>query len=347
MNQTFLTIIVPAYNVERFLAQCLDSLVNQTMMAHQVVVVNDGSTDSTGRIAQQYAEKYPDLFLYIEQENRGLGAARNRGMQHIQTEYVTFLDSDDWLMPRYVEILFKRLQEECEAPEIVFTMPRIYNMATRTFEPWMDEELFGTLFGASGTVISAKVDPRIYALEPNACRRVFSVSFLQQVNFSFPEGTKWEDVEPHFELLHQANRCIGEGRIGFCYRINSGGQITTSIGSDRLQVVSVFSRAFERAMRESWDGIEISYILRMMTNFMEWCINCSSVPVRKQLVEEIHKFYKTIPNERFNNFYGDIRLSKKQKLYIELLRSRFYKIVKNEHYFRMFRGLMKRVIRKV
>ena len=60
MNQTFLTIIVPAYNVERFLAQCLDSLVNQTMMAHQVVVVNDGSTDSTGRIAQQYAEKYPD-----------------------------------------------------------------------------------------------------------------------------------------------------------------------------------------------------------------------------------------------------------------------------------------------
>lgn len=342
----FLTIIVPAYNVERFLAKCLDSLLNQTMTAHKVIVVNDGSTDSTGVIAQKYAEEYPELFQYIEQENRGLGAARNQGMNYVQTDYVTFLDSDDWLMPRFVEILAKRLQEENEAPELIFTLPRIYDMSTNRFEPWMDQELFYTLFPVPGGAINAKVDPRMYALEPNACRRVYSTAFLRGTNFSFPEGTKWEDVEPHFQLLHLANRCIGEGRIGFCYRINSGGQITTSIGPDRLQVVSVFSRAFDKAMKESWDGIEISYILRMMTNFMEWCINCSSVPVRKQLVEEIHKLYKSIPNERFDNFYGDIRLAKRQKLYIQLLRSPFYKVVKNEHYFRAFRGVMKHIIRK-
>ena len=159
-------------------------------------------------------------------------------------------------------------------------------------------------------------------------------------------GTKWEDVEPHFQLLHLANRCIGEGNIGFCYRINSGGQITTSIGPDRLQVVSVFSRAFNKALQESWDGIELSYILKMMTNFMEWCINCSSVPVRKQLVEKVHDLYNAVPNERFRNFYKDIHLARKQRLYVELLRSPFYKVVKNEHYFKVFRGVMKRIIRK-
>ena len=347
MNDIFLTVIVPAYNVERFLAQCLDSLLNQTLMAHKVIVINDGSTDSTGDIAKSYANNHPELFQYIEQENCGLGAARNRGLQDVQTDYVTFLDSDDWLMPRYVEILSKRLHEENEIPEMVFTLPRIYDMALNSFIPWMDQSLFYTLFSAGGTVINPKADSRIYALEPNACRRVYYMPFLKSVHFSFPEGTKWEDVEPHFQLLHLANRCIGEARIGFCYRINSGGQITTSIGPDRLQVISVFSRIFSQAMHESWDGIEISYILKMMTNFMEWCINCSSVPVRKQLVAEIHQLYKTIPTERFKNFYSDIRLARKQKLYIQLLRSPFYGIVKNEHYFRAFRGLMKRIIRKV
>lgn len=342
----FLTVIVPAYNVERFLAKCLDSLLNQTLMAHKVVIVNDGSTDSTGTIAQKYANEHPELFQYIAQENRGLGAARNQGMNYVQTDYVTFLDSDDWLMPRFVEILAKRLQEESETPEAIFTMPRIYNMGSHTFESWHDEELFHALFPSHNSIVSAKTDPRIYALEPSVCRRVLYMPFLRQIDYRFPEGTKWEDVEPHFQFLHSANRCIGEGRVGFCYRINSGNQTTSSGGSDRLQVVSVFSRIFSKAMKESWDGIEISYILRMMTNFMEWCINCSSVTVRKQLVEEIHKLYKSIPDERFDNFYGDIRLSKKQKLYIQLLRSPFYKVVKNEHYFRAFRGVMKHIIRK-
>ena len=347
MNDIFLTVIVPAYNVERFLAQCLVSLLNQTLMAHKVIVINDGSTDSTGDIAKSYANNHPELFQYIEQENRGLGAARNRGLQDVQTDYVTFLDSDDWLMPRYVEILSKRLHEENECPDAIFTMPRIYDMGSCTFEAWHDEELFKQVFPYRHSVVSAKTDPRIYALEPSVCRRVLHIPFLRQINYKFPEGTKWEDVEPHFQFLHLANRCVGEDRIGFCYRINSGGQTTSSGGPDRLQVISVFSRIFSQAMHESWDGIEISYILKMMTNFMEWCINCSSVPVRKQLVAEIHQLYKTIPTERFKNFYSDIRLARRQKLYIQLLRSPFYGIVKNEHYFRAFRGLMKRIIRKV
>ena len=347
MNNAFLTIIVPAYNVERFLEQCLDSLLYQTLMAHKVIIVNDGSTDATGQIAQKYADSHPDLFQYIEQENRGLGAARNRGLQDVQTDFVTFLDSDDWLMPRFVEILSERLQEENEIPEAIFTMPRIYDMGSNTFESWHDEELFNALFPSRSTVSSAKIDPRIYALEPSVCRRVLYVPFLRQINFSFPEGTKWEDVEPHFRFLHLANRCIGEKRIGFCYRINSGGQTTSSGGPDRLQVVSVFSRIFSQAMNESWDGIELSYILKMMTNFMEWCINCSSVPVRKQLVEDIHNLYKTIPSERFKYFYGDIQLTKAQKLYTNLLRSRFYGIVKNAHYFRIYRGLLRRLVKNI
>lgn len=343
----FLTIIVPAYNVERFLAKCLDSLLNQTLIAHKVIIVNDGSTDSTGVIAQKYAKKYPEIIQYLEQPNQGQGAARNNAMRLVHTDYVTFLDSDDWLMPKFVETIEDRIREEAEPPEIIFTLPRIFDMSSSTYEPWLDKDLFTQLFPSPNVVISAKIDPRIYALEPNACRRVYYMPFMRQVGYQFPEKTKWEDVEPHFQVLHYANRCIGESRTGFFYRINSGNQTTASIGKDRLQVIAVFERMYDQAIAEAWDGIEISYILRLMVIFMEWSINCSAIPIRNQLVEEIHRLYKKIADERFRNFYGDIRITRRQKLYIQLLRSPFYNVVKNEHYFRAFRGVMKHVIRKV
>lgn len=345
-ESSMLTVVVPAYNVEKFLSQCLDSLVNQSVRNYQVIIVNDGSTDSTGEIAQKYALKYPDLITYIEQENRGLGAARNVGMSNATTPYITFLDSDDWLVPRYVEIFMERIKQEPEKPDLIFTLPIIFNMATQCFEQWMDEPLFTTLFGEKGTVLNAREEPRLYGLEPNACRRIYSLDFLREHDFSFPEGTKWEDVEPHFQLLHVARRCIGEGQIGFVYRINSGNQITASGGMDRLQVISVFARALSFAIENHWDGIEISYIISMMRSFVDWSIECASVCVRKKLVPAVHELYYRIPDELFKNYYGDIHPSKKERLTIMLLRSPFYNIVSNEHDYRFARSICKRFIKQ-
>lgn len=78
MNKSspMLTVVVPAYNVEKYLEECLDSLLNQTEMDHKIIIINDGSKDLTGEIAKWYAEKYKDLIFYVEQENQGLGATR-------------------------------------------------------------------------------------------------------------------------------------------------------------------------------------------------------------------------------------------------------------------------------
>ena len=90
------SVIVPVYNVEKYLRQCLDSLLRQTYKNIEVIMVNDGSKDSSGKICDEYAEKYEN-FHVVHKKNAGLGMARNTGLEHIHGEYVTFLDSDDYL----------------------------------------------------------------------------------------------------------------------------------------------------------------------------------------------------------------------------------------------------------
>ena len=96
------SIIVPVYNTEEYLHRCLDSLVNQTYPHVQIILVDDGSCDKSLEICQQYAQKYEFIEVY-HQENRGVSAARNEGLKHIKGDFLFFVDSDDYVLPMYIE----------------------------------------------------------------------------------------------------------------------------------------------------------------------------------------------------------------------------------------------------
>ena len=98
INGPKLSVIVPTYNVEEYLANCLDSILGQSYTNLDVIVVNDGSTDQSGAIADSFARKHKRLRV-IHKHNAGLGAARNTGLDYSDSEYVTFVDSDDTLPP--------------------------------------------------------------------------------------------------------------------------------------------------------------------------------------------------------------------------------------------------------
>ena len=93
-----LTIIIPVYNVERYLPMCLESIVQQHLSDYEVIMVDDGSTDGSGAICDEFAEHYPE-FRVIHNGNGGVAAARNRGIEEAKGEYILFLDSDDFLVP--------------------------------------------------------------------------------------------------------------------------------------------------------------------------------------------------------------------------------------------------------
>lgn len=91
-----ISVIVPVYNVEKYLRKCLDSIVNQTYPHLEIILVNDGSTDSSGEICEEYAARDPRIKL-LHKENGGLSSARNYGLPHITGKYLAYVDSDDWL----------------------------------------------------------------------------------------------------------------------------------------------------------------------------------------------------------------------------------------------------------
>lgn len=92
-----LSIVIPVYNVENYLAKCLDSVIYPELSDYEVLIVNDGSTDSSGKICEEYARKYSDLIRVVTTPNAGVGSARNTGLELARGEFILFIDSDDYL----------------------------------------------------------------------------------------------------------------------------------------------------------------------------------------------------------------------------------------------------------
>ena len=101
------SVIIPVYNVEKYLSECLDSVVNQTLKDIEIICVNDGSPDGSAAILEEYAQK-DNRIKVITQENRGLSEARNSGLKIASGEYIAFLDSDDYIDLKFFEQLYKR-----------------------------------------------------------------------------------------------------------------------------------------------------------------------------------------------------------------------------------------------
>lgn len=294
---TRISIVVPAYNVEKYIVQCLESLVNQTWDNYQIIIVNDGSTDLTGDICKKYTTEYQDKVKCVSQANKGLGAARNAGLSLVDTPYVSFLDSDDWQDIRFVE-KFSRLLEHLDyEPDIVFTLPHCYDAASRLILDWMDKPLYQTIFDQQGktTPINCINCPSLYMLEVNANRKIYRTDFLQAQNFSFPEGVKWEDIRPHIQLLHTAKCCVGLSDTGFIYRTNSEGQITEESGTGRLDMIPVLIETVRYINAQDFSKEELAYIICLICKYVIWTINMTDIYTIQDLLKGFHDIFKDLP----------------------------------------------------
>lgn len=119
-----ISIIIPVYNVEKYLRRCLDSVLNQTFQDWQAICVNDGSPDGSAAILAEYAARDP-RFVVVTKENGGLSDARNAGFPHATGEYIMYLDSDDFIHPQTMEIAYHMAQRD-NSDIVSFTYDRIY-----------------------------------------------------------------------------------------------------------------------------------------------------------------------------------------------------------------------------
>lgn len=166
------SVIIPAYNTEEYVKQCLDSLLKQTMKDVEVIVVDDGSTDKTLDILKEYEQKYPEQIRVFHKENGGQGSARNLALQHVKGEYIGFVDSDDWIDFEMYEEMYNKAKEE-DADIVICDM----------VEHFPKKEIY---HHASSFNDKFKVTP-------SACNKIFRAQFVGDIRF--PEGIWYEDFE--------------------------------------------------------------------------------------------------------------------------------------------------------
>ena len=328
-EKAVLTIIVPAYNVEAYIEECLNSLVNQTVRNHKIIIVNDGSTDKTEEKCLKYKEEYEELITYVYQDNKGLGGARNTGMQYVDTPYLTFLDSDDWLSIKFVEKFSKLMEWTDEKPEMVFTLPWVFDSVTNRILSWKDKEIYDSIFevkeNKSYVKTNVRKNPELYKLEVSSCRKIYKTEFLEDNKFFFPEKLKWEDVPGHFYLLNKANTCMALPEVGFFYRTNQGGQITSGGGKTRLDMVPIFEQLLKVQEENNFIEIERAYVLRLILDFSLWSVEATNVEYIVELLNKLHIFWKKIDKNDLQFYLDNLSQNKEvEKGFVASLMSENY-----------------------
>lgn len=140
-EQPLISVIIPVYNVERYLAQCLDSVIHQTYANLEIICINDGSKDGSGDILEQYAQMDRRMII-IDQENQGLSGARNTGLRHVHGKYVMFVDSDDWIEPETCEDAVTVAEDYC-ADLVLWSYTREFEHKTiEKYLFWDDKTVF-------------------------------------------------------------------------------------------------------------------------------------------------------------------------------------------------------------
>ena len=196
-----ISIVVPIYNVEKYLRMCLDSIEHQTYSNIEVLLINDGSPDSSGEICQEYVAR-DSRFHYFEKENGGLSDARNYGIERSNGKYLTFVDSDDWLNLTYVEDLYQAaIRNDADTVVSHYT---IYNESDRNYYVHIWDDYY------EKTCTGEELVLELPSLELNGYVYITSwgILFKKELfnNIRFPKGKVIEDSRTNYKLFFRSNK---------------------------------------------------------------------------------------------------------------------------------------------
>ena len=210
-----ISVIVPVYNVESYVAECIESIQNQTYMNLEIIIVNDGSTDASGDICDQYAA-YDERIQVIHKENAGVSAARNTGIESANGDYIGFVDSDDYIAPTMYEDMLK-LMAEHDLDIIECTAFR--NNGDTNIEGCNDGSL--EIFNRDEALKMAMYDCFVAVWSQLYKRRVIS-------DVRFPVGRKFEDSAVSYLFIANTKRVGHINRCLYYYRLNPNSTTQTS-----------------------------------------------------------------------------------------------------------------------
>lgn len=236
------SIIVPVYGVEEWLARCLDALVNQTLKDIEIIVVNDGSPDNSQKIIDEYVKNYPDLVYGYQKKNGGLSDARNYGMQYATGEFIAFVDSDDYVdVTMYEKLYDKAIEENADAVTCAYFK---VNEKKKNRKSAQKGSMY--LFGKNireNTEVLIKMAP--YAWNKMIRRSVFEKSGI-----TFPKGLIFEDLCTMYPLFLYCNKVSKVDEELYYYIEEREGSIINTYSEKKMQVLdslTLLNRRFQEA----------------------------------------------------------------------------------------------------
>ena len=268
MTGVVLTVIIPAYNAEKYLPQCLDSVIGQTLKDIEVICVDDGSTDGSASVLQAYAQKDSRISV-LTQGNSGQSAARNRALEKAKGAYVQFLDADDWLDPDCCRVLSG--QAAAGKLDMLSMAAVSYEEESGRYvrEPFYN---FYYLTGGGETALLSRDEclQHWWEMAPSAALTIYRTDFLRANNLRFEEGLKFEDCLFFKQALFAADR-VGVNRQAFYFRrkhaestINNGGRHYLDWFDVNAKIYALAeAQGIDRRQKDRWLFSTVNYSLRL------------------------------------------------------------------------------------
>ena len=294
-----LSIVVPVYNTERYLKNCLDSILNQTMRGYEIIVINDGSKDHSEQILKEYEKQYPEIVKVVYQENHGIGYTRNVGIQHSRGKYITFIDSDDAIEPNYCEAMLKK----AELNDYDMVVCDYYDVSE---ENGYKKRINIANFDDTNLVEAPNL---LFDINSSPWNKIYKTELLRDYNIEFPENVKYEDVLFVLKFLTVAKRIGKVDNALVNYLIRTGSE-TKVMNNQVFDIFMIFS--------ELKDYLEQQGKYELTKESFEWfCINRVTVYSIQQRYQKDWQSAKKFLEQGYNYLETAFPKWRKNKYYLE------------------------------
>ncbi len=333
-QKNLISIIVPVYNVEKYLKHCLDSLVNQRYKNIEVIMIDDGSEDKSRDICDEYADRYSN-FISVHKQNAGLGLARNTGLEYVQGEFVAFVDSDDWIEPD----MFVNLYNALMANGVDFCKCG-FNRVTDAGKVLKKVQYKETLFVQCQA--RERLVPRMVGSSPTAHDSIemcvwgclYKTAIIKKYNILFPSERIIisEDLPFNIEYLQHANGALLISNCEYIYRYNDN-SLTSKYRSDRFEAIIYFYYEIKKNLcLLGYDYKTIQRLQRLFFVYLRMCISQESKHISHlKYSDSIKNIEKMCLDETVKSIIGKYPiecLEIKQKIFVMLINKRCVHILK-------------------
>lgn len=284
------SVIVPIYNASEFLDRCLSSIVNQTLKDIEIILINDGSTDDSKIIIDKYMSKYKNIIL-IDKKNEGVGKARNDGIRKASGEYITFVDSDDYIKENMLEVFY-----EYSKKHSLDMMTSLYYKVKNNKE---------ILWKASKYKIgNVKTSPNIIlAVEYAPWGKLYKRSMVIENNIFFEENKKYEDMPFVCKCLLKS-KLVGQLTEGYYYYVINNNSQTTTMDKKVFDILDILKIIMDYYKREFYLKEEINYVvIDKVTTYMLQQRVQKDKKIRNDFISAGYKFLDDNINNWKNNKY--------------------------------------------